>query len=218
MDGRQFDSLTRAFAERASRRWLLKRGAVLGAGAVALAGVDSTSAARRGSNGISSICRPDGAGGYYRDTVPTIQLQAALNDGAIISDCCAHAECGSSSECSNVYCDFAAGACAVDNLDGYSCARPGCANGRCLEGACVDPIPYYCPGDGVCNICSYDACAHSCDCWVRPCYVNDYQCEDTYCDAAQGGCVVYPVNEGGACDTYGIEGVCIAGLCTSLPE
>ncbi len=74
-----------------------------------LATIDSASAARRGGNGVSAICRPDGGGGYYRDTVPTINLQAALNAGAIVSDCCANAECGTSSACVQAYCDFGVG-------------------------------------------------------------------------------------------------------------
>lgn len=215
MDGRQFDSLTRSLAESTSRRKFLGRGAVLAGVATALTRLDSASAARRGQNGISSICRPDGAGGYYRDTVATIRLQAALNAGAIQSDCCAHAECGASTECANAYCDFGAGACAVSNLDGAACTRPGCANGVCSGGGCADPAPYLCAGDGVCNICTYDSCAHHCDCWIRPCSTDDHQCSSVYCSPAAGGCVSNPVNEGVACDTFGFEGICTTGYCSA---
>ncbi len=179
-----------------------------------LATINSASAARRGSNGISQICRPDGAGGYYRDTVATIQLQSALDAGAIVSDCCADAECGESNACIESFCDFGAGACAITNLDGNSCERPGCANGVCSGGACADPRPYSC-GDGVCNICSYDSCSHTCDCYIETCYTDDYQCMDAYCSTEVGGCVTEPMNDGGACDTFGVEGICTLGYCTA---
>ena len=215
MDGRQFDALTRAFAGKTSRRGFLLRGAVLTGVADSLVRFESASAARRGYSGTSSICRPDGSGGYYRDTVPTINLQAALNAGAVVSDCCTHAECGSSTECVSAVCDVGAGACSVTHLNGNSCARPGCANGVCSAGACADPTPYFCPGDGVCNICAYDSCAHTCDCNVTPCYTEDYQCMDAYCSSGDGGCVTEPINEGGACDTFGVEGICTSGFCTT---
>ncbi len=215
MDGRQFDALTRAFAGKESRRRFLFRSAVATGVAGSLAGFDSASAARRGNNGVSSICRPDGAGGYYRDSVPTVSLQAALNAGAIISDCCAHAECGTSGECVNAVCDFGAGACSVTHLNGNTCTRPGCVDGACSGGACADPIPHIC-GDGVCNTCSYDSCSHTCDCDILVCYTEDYQCMDAYCSSDDGGCVSYPINEGGACDTFGVAGVCTLGFCTSV--
>lgn len=215
MDGRQFDSLTRAFAGNVSRRGLLLRGAVLAGVGASLGKLDSTSAARRGGNGVSSICRPNGSGGYYRDSVPTLQLQSALNAGAIISDCCAHAECGTSTECSSAFCDFGAGACSVSNLDGNSCTRPGCVNGVCSAGACANPQPYFCPGDGVCNICTYDSCSHTCDCSIKTCYTDDYQCMDSYCSTSAGGCVTEPYNEGATCDTFGVGGICTLGHCTS---
>lgn len=215
MDGRQFDSLTRALADTTSRRRLLWRGMAITGAVASLTRIDSASAARRGQNGVSAICRPDGAGGYYRDTVSTLNLQAALNAGAIESDCCAHAECGTSTECVNAYCDFGVGSCVVSNLDGNVCTRPGCANGVCSGGGCADPAPYLCAGDGVCNTCTYDACAHHCDCHVRACYSDDHQCSTVYCSPSAGGCVSNPVNEGGACDTFGFEGVCAAGYCTA---
>lgn len=215
MDGRQFDSLTRGFASKTSRRRFLGRGAALAGGAAALTQLDSAGAARRGENGISSICRPDGAGGYYRDSVATRNLQSALNAGAIVSDCCAHAECGTSTECVSAYCDYSAGACSVSNLNGNACTRPGCANGTCSGGVCTAPYPYYCPGNGVCNVCSYDSCSHTCDCEIKACYVDDWQCSDAYCDASAGGCVNVPVNEGGTCDTWGFPGICLSGYCTA---
>ena len=214
MDGRQFDALTRAFAGNSSRRKFLLRGAALAGVGGSLASFDSASAARRGQNGISAICRPDGAGGYYRDTVPTITLQAALNAGAIVSACCAHAECGTSTECVSATCDFGAGACSVSNLNGNACTRPGCVNGICLGGSCSNPVPHLC-GDGVCNTCTYDSCSHTCDCDIKVCYTDDYQCMDAYCSTAAGGCVSEPVNEGGGCDTFGVEGICTLGYCTT---
>ncbi len=215
MNSRQFDSLTRAMAGKTSRRDVLWRGAAMVGAAGSLATIDSASAARRGSNGVSQICRPDGAGGFYRDTVATIQLQSALNAGAIISNCCAHAECGASTECVEAYCDFGAGACSVSHLNGNSCERPGCTNGICSGGSCADPQPYLC-GDGVCNVCTYDSCSHTCDCWIKTCYTDDYQCMDVYCSTETGGCVTEPQNESGACDTNGVEGICTLGYCTAV--
>src|SRR3954470_10833424 len=100
MDGQRFDPITRAFAGRIDRRTLLGRSAALTGTVGALAMVDSASAARHGSTGGStSICSPNGAGGYYRTSVPTIVLNTYLNSGSIISDCCAHAECGETNGC-----------------------------------------------------------------------------------------------------------------------
>jgi hypothetical protein len=216
MDGQRFDSITRAFAGRSDRRTLLGRGAALTSALGALAIVDSASAARRGSSGGSTaICSPDGAGGYYRTSVPTIALNTYLNSGSIISNCCAHAECGASNGCMTAICDFGAGACAVSYANGAACERPGCSDGFCSGGACVDPTPMTCAGDGFCNDCFYDACAHQCECDVQPCYVDDWQCQDAYCDPGQAACVLVPLNEGSTCDTFGVVGTCVMGYCTA---
>ncbi|MCA9858964.1 MAG: hypothetical protein KC438_04540, partial [Thermomicrobiales bacterium] len=199
----------------ATRRTVLRKGALLTGALGAFGFVDSAGAARRGSGAFTSICRPDGAGGYYPDSVSTVLLQSALNSGAIVSDCCSDAACGETNGCMSAYCDFDAGACAVSYANGASCERPGCADGYCSDGVCLDPTPYVCTGDGVCNICTYDACAHHCDCWIRPCSVDDYQCARAYCSPGDGGCVQEPMNEGGYCDTFGVAGTCILGLCVS---
>ena len=218
MDGRQFDALTRAFAGESSRRHFLRRGVALTGAFGALASIGSASAARRGTTSDTSVCNPDGAGGYYRTSVPTIMLNLYLNNGAIISDCCGDFDCAPSNEvCSSSYCDFNAGACSVAYNNGAPCERPGCADGFCSDGACADPTPMYCAGDGYCNICTYDACNHYCDCYVKPCYPDDWQCQDVYCDPAQAACVGEPINEGAPCDTFGFAGVCVLGYCTA-PE
>ena len=158
---------------------------------------------------------PDGAGGYYRDSISTLLLQSALNAGAIISDCCAHAECGTSNGCMESFCDFGAGACAVAMYDGAACARSGCVDGICSGGACADLTSQGCVGDGFCTSCTYDSCTHSCDCSaIHTCYTEDYQCMDAYCDPGQGGCVTVPLNEGAACNTFGVNGLCTNGYCT----
>lgn len=213
MDSRQFDSLTRVIATGSTRRTFIWRGAAVLGIAGSLSRFESASAARRGSNVVTAICRPDGAGGYYRDSVQTVVLQAALNSGAIISDCCAHAECGVSNGCMDAYCDFAAGACSISMYNGAACARPGCADGYCSGGVCNDPLRPLC-GASVCNNCTYDSCAHECNCVVKACYTDDYQCMDAYCDPAQGGCVTEPLNEGAFCNTNGVEGICALGYCT----
>lgn len=104
----------------------------------------------------------------------------------------------------------------MTHLDGNACTRPGCADGVCSAGVCADPTPYYCGGDGVCNICTYDACAHTCDCHVETCYTPDWQCMDAYCSATAGGCVLEPYNEGQPCNTFGFDGVCVLGYCTAV--
>lgn len=216
MDGRQFDSLTRAFAGQSTRRLLLRRGAALSGAIASLAAVGSTSAARRGgNNGSTSICSPDGLGGYYRTSVPTILLSTYLNSGSIISDCCSHADCGPTNGCITSTCDFQAGSCSVTSFNGATCARAGCADGVCIDGVCSDPTPMYCAGDGYCNSCVYDACNHHCDCHVKPCYPEDWQCQDAWCDPGQAACVLDPINDGSPCDTFGQPGVCVNGYCTS---
>jgi hypothetical protein len=216
LDGRQFDSLTRTLAERTSRRGLIWKGAALGGALASLAGISSASAARRGGGGSStSICAPIGGGSYARTTVPTVLLQTYLNQGYILSDCCAHAECGSSNACVEAFCDFGVGACSVTTFDGNACERPGCVSGTCSGGYCADPAPYICGGDGTCNVCTYDSCSHRCNCSVRPCYTDDYECMDAYCSPSAGGCVSEPINEGEMCATHGVEGICTAGYCTS---
>lgn len=216
MDGRQFDALTRSFAGRTNRRLLLQRGAALTGAIGALGAIESTSAARRGDTGGSTpICAPNGAGGYNRTSVPTLLLQTYLNSGYIISNCCAHAECGESNGCMSAFCDFNAGACSVTYANGSPCARAGCVDGYCSNGACMDPTPMSCHGDGVCNTCTYDACNHHCDCNVQPCYPQDWQCSDAYCDPGQAACVNVPINEESTCDTNGVQGTCVMGFCTA---
>lgn len=215
MDDHRFDAWTRAWAGALDRRTLVRRSAAVGALIAGLSAVHPSSAARRGgSGGMTSICSPDGSGGYYRNSVPTVLLATHLAGGAIISDCCTHAECGPTNSCQTAVCNFTAGACNVTYNDGASCPRSGCAPGVCSAGACANPTPYTCGGDGVCNICTYDACAHTCNCWVRPCYTDDYQCMDAYCDTGSGGCVNEPLNEGGYCNTNGVDGTCVMGYCT----
>lgn len=216
MDGNQFDSITRSFAGRSTRRLLLGRGAALAGALGGLAMVDSASAARRGnSGGSTAICAPNGSGGYTRTSVPTLFLNVYLNSGYILSDCCAHAECGESNGCMDAYCDFGSGSCAVSYSDGSSCERGGCAPGTCSGGVCYDPTPMLCGGDGYCNDCVYDACSHYCECYVQPCYTDDWQCQSSDCDPSQGACINTPINEGSTCDTFGVEGVCTMGYCTS---
>lgn len=215
MDGRQFDALTRAFVGNSTRRRLLGRGAALTGALGSLATFGSASAARRGTSGTTSICSPDGSGGYFRTSVPNVLLPVYLNQGAIISDCCADADCGGSDSCSSSYCDFDAGACSVAYANGALCARPGCADGYCSGGLCVDPEPRTCLGDGFCNICQHDVCNDYCDCFVMPCYPDDWQCQDARCDPGQAACVLDPINEGGYCNTFGLDGVCMMGYCIS---
>lgn len=215
MDGRRFDSLTRAFAGHQSRRSLLRRSAFLSGAIGSLAAIESAGAARRGQTADTTICNPNGAGGYNRITVPTVLLSIYLNNGAIISDCCSNDECGPSNGCMASVCDFAAGSCTVSYSSGAPCARPGCADGVCVNGVCNDPPPMYCAGDGYCNRCVYDACNHYCDCEVQPCYPDDWQCQSVYCDPGQAACVWDPINEGSPCDTFGFEGVCVMGYCTA---
>jgi hypothetical protein len=216
MDGQQFDAFTRAFAGRVNRRLLLQRGAALTGAIGALGLAHPASAARRGDTGGStSICAPDGGGGYYRTSVPTVLLQTYLNSGYIVSSCCAHAECGETNDCMSAYCDLGAGACSVSYANGAACARPGCTDGYCSAGLCQDPTPMVCAGDGYCNDCVYDACNHHCDCQVQPCYAQDWQCSDSYCDPSQAACVSVPLNEGSPCDTNGVAGTCVMGFCTT---
>lgn len=215
MDGGQFDSITRSFAGLSTRRLLLGRGAALAGVLGALGVVDSASAARRGSTGAStSICAPNGAGGYTRTSVPTIALSVYLNNGYIISNCCANAECGASSSCMSAYCDLNAGACAVQSLDGYACERPGCIDGYCANGVCHDPEPDYPIESDYCKTCTWDACIDHWYCSLRPCSNFDYQCTDAYCDPAQEACIFEPINEGSACNTNGVNGICVGGYCT----
>lgn len=218
VDGQRFDALARAFAGQSTRRRFLWRGAALTGAVGSLARIGSADAARRGTSGNTSICSPDGSGGYYRISVPSVLLGMYLNNGSIISDCCGDYECeASNSVCSASYCDLGAGACAVAFTNGVACERPGCADGYCSDGVCADPPPMSCAGDGYCNSCVYDACNHHCDCYVKPCYSDDWQCQDTYCDPAQQACIGEPINEGLPCNTFGFDGVCTLGYCTA-PE
>lgn len=216
MDGQRFDALARVFAANGSRRTLLKRAAIAGGLTGALGMAHPAGAARRGSpGGNTAICNPNGAGGYNRITVSTVLLNGYLNNGAIISDCCSHEECGESNACMNAYCNFQAGACAVDYYDGSPCSRGGCSDGFCSGGACYDPAPRSCSGDGFCNQCSYDSCLDRCDCYVQPCYVDDYQCMMAWCDPDLASCMTEPINEGSPCNTFGVDGTCVLGYCTA---
>jgi hypothetical protein len=217
MDGRQFDSIARTLAGRTSRRKLLWRGAAAGGVLGSLTAFEPASAARRGGGGSTTlVCTPDGAGGYYRNSVPTLLLQTHLNSGSIISACCAHAECGESNGCVNAFCDFGGGSCVVDYFDGSPCARSGCADGFCFGGVCNDPPGRSCAGDGFCNSCFYNTCGDYCECTVRACYTDDYQCMDAYCDPGLAACVTAPINEGSPCNTTGVNGTCQLGYCTAV--
>lgn len=216
MDSRQFDLLTRSIAGTISRRSALRRGLALGGALGSLALIEPASAARRGTNGGTTlICNPDGAGGYYKLAVATVTLNAYLNKGAIVSSCCGDAECGESNGCMQNYCDFGAGACAVAYYDGSDCDRPGCVPGQCVQGVCDAPEPAYYMENNFCQDCDYDSCRDAWSCRMTPCYDFDHQCTSAYCDPVQAACVQQPINEGSNCNTYGENGICVNGHCSA---
>ncbi len=147
MDGRRFDDIARSFAHGSSRRRFLLKGATAAAAvAGGLLQASPTDAARRGKPPKTSICNPDGAGGYARVTIDPVLLPVYLAAGAVLDNgCCSGLDCAGDSSCSQATCDVQTGACNVVPIaDGTTCTPDGpinlcrapytCQSGVCSEG------------------------------------------------------------------------------------
>jgi hypothetical protein len=201
MDGRTFDDLVRSFASRSSRRRLLRRGIAAAAAAGGLAKLDPAAAARRGYSGTTSICVPDGGGGYARKSVPTALVPGHLAAGAVLDKgCCGGSDCGSGDACSALVCAVDTGACeSVSLADGTECTPNGPINlcrtpYTCQSGVCSEGNGIVCPG-------IIGGCFHSIG-----------------CNPATGECETAQDEDGSACFRTGCaNGFCQAGVCMDPP-
>lgn len=147
MDGRRFDDIARSLAHGTSRRRFLVRGAAAAAAVTGgLLGTSSTDAARRGKPPKTSICTPDGAGGYTRVTIDTVLLPGYLATGSLLDNgCCSGSDCPGGAACSEATCNVQTGTCSAELVaDGTECTPDGpinlcrapytCQAGICSEG------------------------------------------------------------------------------------
>lgn len=201
MDGRKFDDLARSFADRTDRRRFLRHG-VVAAMAGALVSSTNASAARRGKPPTTTICKPDGAGGYTRVTIETGLLPAHLATGSVVDNgCCSGLDCTSGTTCADASCDVFTGQCiAVPTADGTECTPDGPIN--------LCRTPYTCQA-GVCAEGIGTTCAS----------VAGGCTQLIGCNPSTGQCEYGPRPDGSSCNrgTDCVRGTCSAGVCLDPP-
>lgn len=202
LDGKRFDDLARFFATRTDRRRFLRRGVLAAAAAGGLMQASRADAARRGKPPTTTICNPDGAGGYTRITIDNILLPAYLAAGALRDNgCCAGIDCGESGDaCEQAVCNPATGACeSLWLADDTECTPAGPLN--------LCRTPYTCQS-GVCSEGTGVTCAHMTGC-----------IQSIGCNPATGLCETAPREDGTSCfrESGCVNGVCIGGVCLDPP-
>lgn len=156
MDSNRFDSLTRAFGERRSRRVVLR--GLLGLGGAAAA------VTTRGAEAQWSlpVCLPDGAGGYIHRLVPKAAVPFYVSRyGA--EPCASH---------QNVC--LSNGSCAETCTDSDQCFFEGCGCSRPSAEGPAHCVPEFLPCGG--QTCESTAdCPHGHQC--QECSEGSYHCE-----------------------------------------
>lgn len=235
MDHRIFDDLTRSIATKSDRRRVLRLGLAAVAAVAGLARLDPASAARRGYTGQVTICKPDGAGGYRRVSVPAGTVAGHLATGSLPDNgCCANLDCTGGDTCSTAVCNPHTGACQHTPVaDGTECTYPGPPDlcyppATCQSGICTRGMRAICPSyaGGCIQSLGCNPATGQCDTGPSPdgtrCF-RDEGCVQGTC--ANGICLDPPVRDcgGDACRLCGYDScldacICVAVACSGDPD
>ncbi|MCC6944336.1 MAG: hypothetical protein IT335_07140 [Thermomicrobiales bacterium] len=217
MESRKFDALTRAMAEGASRRSVIKG---LFGGAVAMAG---TAVATRGIGAQECLDPPDdicaGGGGDNPDGCSCNGGAGVCTGGWCIDPAtlCGDTSCGGNPDCQQCIeeqctlvnqggsCNGGAGIC-----EGEWCVDPPecpSSDGACTNGG--GTIPDGCECNGGAGVCAGGWCCNPSQLCGESCCSGNPDCE--YCN--EGVCTTY--NQGGSCN--GGAGICENEWCVDPP-